>query len=125
MMLKVFFLAVVCFMVADARRLTRFFWDDDSDIQKRSYARQVCTNVMKEEVVSTSTLLNKVGSFYPDEVRKLSCKTENELAAGVSDSSIICKTKKRSIDVFEFNDKGHVLNLHKVVVPEDCVAYKI
>ena len=96
-----------------------------SDIQKRSYARQVCTNVMKEEVVSASTLLNRIGSFYPNEVRKLSCKTENEQAAGVGDSSIICKTKKRIIDIFEFNDKGDVLNLHRVAVPEDCVAYKI
>ena len=125
MLFNVFFLAVVCFIVADARRLNRFFLDDDSDIQKRSYARQVCTNVMKEEVVSTSTLLNKAGSFYPDEVRKLSCRTENERASVVSDSSIICKTKERSIYVFEFNDKGHVVNLHKVKVPEDCVAYKM
>ena len=108
-----------------AHRKLNYFNVIFSDIQKRSYARQVCTNVMKEEVVSTSTLLNKVGSFYPDKVRKLSCMPENELAAGVSDSSIICKTKERIIDVLEFSDKGDVLNLHKVVVPEDCVAYKI
>ena len=32
-MFKVFFLVVVCFTVADARRLNRFFWDDDSIVQ--------------------------------------------------------------------------------------------
>ena len=124
-MFKVILLAVAFFNITDARRLDSLYQSNKSDNQKRWYASQVCTNVMKEEVVRTSTLLNKVGSFYPDEVRKLSCKTENELAAGVSDSSIICKTKKRVIDVLELNDKGYVLNLHQVVVPQDCVAYKI
>ena len=36
-MLKVLILAVACFIVADARKLNRFFWDDDShfDLTKR------------------------------------------------------------------------------------------
>ena len=37
MMFKVFFLAVVCFIVADARRLNRFFWDDDSIVEHFNY----------------------------------------------------------------------------------------
>ena len=43
MMFKVF-LAVACFIVADARRLNRFFWDDDSDfdLSKRSDTNDLC-----------------------------------------------------------------------------------
>ncbi len=101
-----------------------FFSDD---VEKRSYSslRQVCQDVMKEEVVRTSTLMNTPGNFFPETITTLRCITENRHASGVSDSSIICKTKEREINVVEADENGIPIDLPKVKVPMDCVAYRI
>jgi hypothetical protein len=83
-----------------------------------------------EEWVSTSTLIKKDQLSYParlspHKILKISCKTEGKQASGVSDSSVICKTKKKQIDVVESNDQNVAIAVHNPKVPTDCVAYKI
>jgi hypothetical protein len=95
-----------------------------SDVQKRSYPRPVCHEVVKEEFVSTNILVNKSGTFYPYTIQQISCKTEGGQAPGVSDSSIVCKTKEKIIEVFEL-DGSKIIDLKQVKVPVGCVAYKI
>ncbi|CAB4007180.1 Hypothetical predicted protein, partial [Paramuricea clavata] len=99
------------------------------DNTKRSYHQQVCKDVIVEKWVSTSTLIKKdqlsYPHLFPQNILKISCKTEGKQASGVSDSSIICKTKEKQIVVVEFNDKGVGIAVHNPKVPTDCVAYKI
>ena len=97
------------------------------DVEKRSPLsfRQVCQDLKIEQVVSTSTFINKRGHLYPDKIRKVRCMTENQDAKGVTDSSIICKTKESYIDVFEIDDNGIAIDIHNIRVPVDCIAYKV
>jgi hypothetical protein len=88
----------------------------------------VCKDVIVEEWVRTSTLIKKdqlsYPHLFPQNILKISCKTEGKQASGVSDSSVICKTKKKQINVVEFNNQGVGIALHNPKVPTDCVAYK-
>ena len=89
----------------------------------------MCKDVIVEEWVSTSTLIKKdqlsYPHLFPQNILKISCKTEGKQASGVSDSSVICKTKKKQIDVVESNDQNVAIAVHNPKVPTDCVAYKI
>ena len=90
----------------------------------------MCKDVIVEEWVSTSTLiknnqLSYPASLFPQNILKISCKTEGKQAGGISDSSVICKTKKQKINVVEFNNERVGIALHNPEVPTDCVAYKI
>ena len=66
------------------------------------------------------------GYFFPDKIMTVRCRNDNVKATGVGNPSIICKTKKKSFEIAEYDNELKLRQLHTAKdVPVDCIAYKM
>ena len=70
-------------------------------------------------------MVKSAWNLFPDGIHTVHCNNDGGDAKGVTDPSIICKTKKKTLEIAEYDDKGKLMNKRYAKVPVDCVAHKI